>query len=77
MPRFTSLPTSEAVQKHGHGELHYASGDVFVGTWVDDHAVGQGVLNYADGKVRANSAGRPGMGLLACWPQRASAAAIY
>ena len=77
MSRFTSLPTSEAVQKHGHGELHYASGDVFVGTWVDDHAVGQGVLNYADGKVRANSAGRPGMGLLACWPQRASAAAIY
>ena len=65
MPRFTSLPTSEAVQKHGHGELHYASGDVFVGTWVDDHAVGQGVLNYADGKVRANSAGRPALGLLA------------
>jgi hypothetical protein len=40
-----------AAQKHGHGELHYASGDVFSGTWVDDHAVGHGVLRYADGKV--------------------------
>ena len=63
MRRFTSrLPTSEALQKHGHGELHYASGDVFVGMWVDDHAVGHGVLNYADGKVRANTAGRPAWG---------------
>ena len=42
--------TFQGEQAHGKGSIYYATGDVYVGDWVNGYFEGQGVLTLNDGK---------------------------
>ncbi len=39
-------------RKHGHGVMHYANGDEFVGEWRDDVKHGRGMMEWASRRQR-------------------------
>ena len=42
--------TFQGEQAHGKGSIYYATGDVYVGDWVNGYFEGHGVLTLNDGK---------------------------